>query len=460
MPLRPDVSHEHALILRGRLRTLRFGAWASVAMAAVVVLYAATTWGQARRIELLLIAVAILIVSTGVLRLPVARIVRGRWREPFFVGWSAILIAAVAAGIVLDGGTDSPLAIGLVLPLLFATLTYPAWAKVVVLLLDLGAVIGIAVATTAGLQPSTWVLATALAAAGAICLWHSRDLEGQRRDLALVSRTDHLTGALNRRGFEESLQASLEDARPERRPVSLVLLDLDDFKSVNDTHGHAAGDDLLQWVVRMLEGLVPATGRVGRLGGDEFAVLLEEPLELAREHAEQLVDVLSNRTGASIGLAAYPLDGVAVESLHHAADAALYERKQGGRRLRPHVRELGWAATLATCVDERMAVQHAHSSEVAELAAAIADRLGWKQEQIGDLRLAATLHDVGKIEVPVEVLRKPGPLTKLEFDEIVRHPAAGAEIVGRVDGMEEIATWIRHSHEHIDGGRLPERPGR
>lgn len=448
------MSHEDTLILHGRLRTLRFGAWWCLWTAIGLAVYAAATWQEQRRFELLLIALGVLVPAVGLLRLPVSGIVRSRWREPFFVSWSVALLAAVALGAAFDGGTDSPLAIGLVLPVLFAALTYPAWAKLVVAGFSMSAVVAIAL-TTASPPATSLLLGTTLAAAAFVCLWHSRDLEGQRSDLALISRTDPLTGALNRRGFEECLQAALVEARIQERPLALVLLDLDDFKAVNDTNGHAAGDDLLQWVVRMLEGMVEAPNQVGRLGGDEFAVLLDESAERARDRAEEVVSILQHRTGSSIGVAAYPIDGQDVEALHHAADAALYERKQGGRRLRPHVRELGWAATLATCVDERMAVQHAHSSGVAELAGAIAERLGWSEQEIGELRLAATLHDVGRIEVPVDILRKPGRLTRAEFEQIERHPEAGAEIVARVDGMDEIARWIRHSHEHTDGGGYP-----
>ncbi|MEA2340519.1 MAG: hypothetical protein QOG11_596, partial [Solirubrobacteraceae bacterium] len=72
------------------------------------------------------------------------------------------------------------------------------------------------------------------------------------------------------------------------------------------------------------------------------------------------------------------------------------------------------------------------------------------------LRLAAMLHDVGKVRVPEAILRKPDPLTAAEWEEIARHPVVGAEIVARVEGLDEIGPWIRHSHERIDGDGYPD----
>jgi HD-GYP domain-containing protein (c-di-GMP phosphodiesterase class II) len=103
-----------------------------------------------------------------------------------------------------------------------------------------------------------------------------------------------------------------------------------------------------------------------------------------------------------------------------------------------------------------MAVQHEHSTNVGEYAAAIGRQLGRDEDEIGLLRMAGILHDVGKVVVPDKILRKAGPLTPEEFEMVKPFPAAGAELVSRIEGMEPIIPWIRHSHERIDGSGYPD----
>ena len=100
--------------------------------------------------------------------------------------------------------------------------------------------------------------------------------------------------------------------------------------------------------------------------------------------------------------------------------------------------------------------RHDHSLEVAELAVSIAARLGWEAEILALLRLAAILHDVGKVAIPDTVLRKPGPLTAEEYELIKRHTRIGAELVSRIEDLDTITSWIHHSHEHFDGSGYPD----
>jgi diguanylate cyclase (GGDEF)-like protein len=159
-----------------------------------------------------------------------------------------------------------------------------------------------------------------------MCVWQARHQDEQRNDLARLSRTDALTGVLNRRGFEDRLDAEIAE---NRGPVTLVLIDLDDFKSVNDTHGHAAGDELLRWVAQTTAGVVRHIDAVARLGGDEFAVLLPGSARAdALEPATRIQEVLSERISATAGLATFPLDGSDREELHRHADAELYDGKR------------------------------------------------------------------------------------------------------------------------------------
>jgi diguanylate cyclase (GGDEF)-like protein len=181
--------------------------------------------------------------------------------------------------------------------------------------------------------PRDLAVLEAYAAQTAIAVTNARLYEAQ----AALATRDPLTGLLNHRAFHEELDRALEEGDP-----AVVLLDLDGFKQVNDTDGHAAGDELLRAVARALRGSCRADDLVCRLGGDEFAVLLPhaDPLTaraVARRVAEA-VDGADPRTRASYGLATTPADGTTKEALLVAADERLYaaKRERGARRSAPH----------------------------------------------------------------------------------------------------------------------------
>jgi diguanylate cyclase (GGDEF)-like protein/putative nucleotidyltransferase with HDIG domain len=298
-----------------------------------------------------------------------------------------------------------------------------------------------------------------------MCLWQARnreqqhaELESQRDELARMSRADPLTGALNRRGFEERLELELAEARRSARPLTVAVLDLDDFKAVNDRGGHAAGDELLRETVERVRLVLRPMDAVGRLGGDEFAVLFAGAGEAdAGVVVGHLRSAIANHVPASIGYSCFPTDGVTTQELLDEADRRLYIVKGLRTSKRGAVAvELSWAAALADAVDRRMNGKHHHSRAVADYAFAIASRLGWTGPQLGLLRLAATLHDVGKVAIPDRILNKPAALDAAEYAEIKRHVTVGAEMLSRIDGLDEIVPWVRHSHEHLDGSGYPD----
>jgi len=159
---------------------------------------------------------------------------------------------------------------------------------------------------------------------------------GRERRSAL---TDPLTGLLNRRGFEVELERALVEARDERSPLSLWVLDFDDFKDVNDRAGHEFGDALLREVGHVLTRVLPHGASAGRLGGDEFVVMLpgvdvEEAEIVTCEVRDRLfggLDEAGFPLRASIGIASYPFDGGTGSQLLRAADQALYEAKAKGK---------------------------------------------------------------------------------------------------------------------------------
>jgi diguanylate cyclase (GGDEF)-like protein len=175
----------------------------------------------------------------------------------------------------------------------------------------------------------------------AACAAQGRVAAFQRKRLFTLSRSDLLTDCLNRRGFEEHVASAFaRAARGGQRP-SLILLDLDSFKQVNDRLGHATGDELLQWVAATLRRSLRVEDSVARLGGDEFAVLLPGcPTRDAHTVAQRLRAGLAERTSVSIGVATLTDDGNDLETLYRHADCMLYAEKatRASYRRRSHGR--------------------------------------------------------------------------------------------------------------------------
>ena len=295
-----------------------------------------------------------------------------------------------------------------------------------------------------------------------------------------LALTDPLSGLGNHRSFQERLKHELLRAEDEDEPFTLCMIDVDDFKRINDLYGHPAGDHVLARVGSRLR----QNGEAFRLGGDEFALLLpgvtaDEALStassvLSRIGSLELADVGS--VTASAGVAGFPHQAFDRDELIRLADSALYWAKEHGKNrvhvYRPDVVELAElrrlahgpdraarfraAASLAKAVDARDTYTGSHSTRVAELAAWIAHRLGLDQEQIELTRLAGSLHDLGKLAIPEEILRKPGPLTDPERLVLQRHPEIGHRMLESL-GVDPVAEWVLHHHERWDGTGYPER---
>jgi len=308
-------------------------------------------------------------------------------------------------------------------------------------------------------------------------------LDAEQRDrLAAQAFADPLTGLANHRAFHERLAAEAERARRHGRDLSLVLVDVDSFKAINDSAGHEAGDRVLSQVAQRLS----STGRGGdllaRIGGDEFAWLLPETTaEDALTLVERARDAVSGAPvdgGASITISAGICDlsrAGDADALFRLADGALYWSKAHGRdtahvydletvrelsaaeraeQLARHQALLGIRA-LARAIDAKDPTTREHSGRVAELACALARARGWDEERVRLMEEAALVHDVGKIGIPDAILLKPGRLTEAEYDAVKRHAELGAQIVEDVLTPEQVA-WIRGHHERPDGRGYPD----
>jgi diguanylate cyclase (GGDEF)-like protein len=236
-----------------------------------------------------------------------------------------------AAAVMLDGGVMSPISLGLLAPLPLVAFGTPVRQAMPIIGAVLGAYVSIGVVVGGA---SAWYVG--MHAGGSlflavICGWLGRNAAGQRQLLTRLSRIDVLTECLNRRGFEERFTAELAHAQRGSGALTLLILDLDRFKQLNDSRGHAAGDELLRWVGATLHAELHPHDVVGRLGGDEFVVLLTDWAERPREVAHRLREALGERTQVSVGMATLGRDGTDFDSLYAHADAELYAEKRGRR---------------------------------------------------------------------------------------------------------------------------------
>jgi diguanylate cyclase (GGDEF)-like protein len=294
-----------------------------------------------------------------------------------------------------------------------------------------------------------------------------------------LALTDPLTGLGNHRHFHERLQRELVNAEEQHTLLTLCFVDVDDFKKINDRFGHPAGDRVLSQIAgRLRQG-----GEAFRLGGDEFALLLVDhdegtALTAADSIVERIADVDFDHLGrvtVSAGLATFPMQGNGRDELIRLADSALYWAKEHGknrvRLYRPDVVELAElkrlaagpdkaaryraAASLAKAVDARDTYTGSHSERVSDLAARVATRLGLEPEQVELTRLAGSLHDLGKLAIPEEILRKPGALTDSERLVLERHPHIGFRMLDSL-GVDPVADLVLHHHERWDGKGYPD----
>jgi diguanylate cyclase (GGDEF)-like protein len=320
--------------LRLRVQVITAGVWVTYLFAIAMAVWLAATWSRPHRQILAALILFALLGAFVVSRLPAETIVSSRYREVFFLSWSLLDIGIIVVLAYFDGGVTSPIALALFLTQVFAALSYPLASMIAVAAASLfgiavlGVVGGAGVAHFEADPVYVAMFLVCLALTGVLCVWQARLTERQREELAELSRTDPLTGCLNRRGFAERLDAELQRAEREGLEVALVQLDLNGFKAVNDRHGHAAGDELLRWVGSTLQALLRGSDATGRLGGDEFALLLPGVAAAeARAIADRTVAALAERVGSAAGVAVHPADGLDGDALHRHADADLYAAK-------------------------------------------------------------------------------------------------------------------------------------
>ena len=268
--------------------------------------------------------------------------------------------------------------------------------------------------------------------------------------------SDPLTGLGNRRKMAATISAWL-GAGVTPSPRLLMLLDLNGFKAYNDLFGHVAGDALLARLGAKLAVAVAPLGEAFRLGGDEFCALLEVDHERLEHTIAAAADALADSgeefsIKSSYGVVLLPHEADSVEHALQLADQRMYAHKHGRS-----------SAAAQQTRDVLMRTMHAkepslprHSDEVAQLAAAVARRLGISGEGLDEVVRAAELHDVGKVGIPDAILNKPGPLNADEWEFMRQHTILGERILSGAAALRPVARIVRATHERWDGGGYPD----
>ena len=307
-----------------------------------------------------------------------------------------------------------------------------------------------------------------------------RRIVALRARISDAARTDPLTGLLNRRALEESLDTELERASHADRPVSVIVGDLDSFATVNERHGHAAGDSALQLVAGSCLKWKRRVDQAARIGGEEFALLLPETDERGAFIVAERLRRATHRTFAdasipvtiSFGVASSPAHGIDAVSLLRAAERAMAAAKdlgsdrtviysgEVGRTLEESGVEadgqlqLATVIALAEALDIRDTGTGQHSHTVGRYSELMARELGFEEGHVERVRLAGVLHDIGKIGISDRVLSKPGPLDADEWQEMYTHPEIAARLLSRPE-FDDLRAWILAHHERLDGTGYP-----
>jgi diguanylate cyclase (GGDEF)-like protein/putative nucleotidyltransferase with HDIG domain len=300
------------------------------------------------------------------------------------------------------------------------------------------------------------------------------DLSKREAELDEIANRDDLTQLRNRRFFYARLQEELQTSAETKHPMTILMIDVDALKAINDEFGHHLGDAALVDFANLMTRCARPKDTVARLGGDEFAIIMPNTdprgaSALASRLWQELDSNPIHRTpdadiylGVSIGVSSFPLNGNDPQALVHWADADLYANKLARKGIAKGFfgRDgsqfaSGVVGVLCAALDIRDNLTHRHSQRVARMAVAMGRWLGLSDAHLTQLTNAAVLHDIGKIGVADSVLSKPADLDESEWKEIRRHPELGYELLRGFDFLKEAAEIVVAHHERYDGAGYP-----
>lgn len=317
----------------------------------------------------------------------------------------------------------------------------------------------------------------------AILLSHAfRQLFNMYHQILNRSNLDQRTGLYNHSYFESSLETSIDEARKNETPLTLAMIDIDDFKKYNDSFGHLKGDTLISFLGSLLKEETKDTPIIAsRYGGEEFTLLMPGyAIEEARSFVDRIrkklndtpfdgVEVFPHKClSFSAGIAEYEIELYDKSQLVDYADKALYYAKKQGKNT---VHTYGCNVEMEADIDLDQEIHYIeqqlnlfiykdidtfkHSKRVYKYALDMSSQLGLEKDERRNFILGALIHDIGKLEIPWGVLNKKGKLTSEEWETVKQHVTWGKKIAMTDHRFKDLIPYIELHHERYDGKGYP-----
>lgn len=329
------------------------------------------------------------------------------------------------------------------------------------------------------------------------------------------ANTDTLTTLYNHRGFQEVLASELQRAEATNTPVSIIMFDINNISKINRELGHAKGDEVIKLLAEKVKQNMRSNDKAGRYGGDEIAIILpntgtadakylaeyityclsccfvddvgpvkvsvgistfpdstknQEKLLILAEHAMYISQAKGYKEGMSAIISSSDIDFWDDTALNSFAEVIAKRHAQLGINFEEelvqkfnneeiisqnHLMEL--ANSLAGAIDAKDPYTKGHSTSVSRYSEALARAINLPEDEVRRITLGALLHDVGKIGIPEQVLKKPGKLEGEEWEIMKQHPVIGAEkVLAPNEALRDLIPIVKYHHEHIDGSGYPE----
>lgn len=312
------------------------------------------------------------------------------------------------------------------------------------------------------------------------------DIEREHsKDLKRLANVDELTGLFNHRYLQQQLTKVIKDSEEKKENASLLFMDIDYFKNYNDINGHQHGDWVLKKIGIILKESIRENDIVARYGGEEFVAILPNTdkntaIEIGEKIRKTIEDTYfyaqenqpdENMT-ISVGVSCYPENGKSKHELINAADDALYRAKFFNKnRVEAYYSVLDEVddslyinekikkslKAFISMINKKDKYTYGHTERVVIYSKWFAEFLGLSEEEKIDIKLAAYLHDIGKVELPEELLNKRTKLTDDEFSKIKEHPVVSAELIESMKPFERLTPVVKYHHERYDGRGYPDK---
>jgi len=342
---------------------------------------------------------------------------------------------------------------------------------------------------------------------------HNIDLQEKANK---YDNTDTLTSLYNHRGFQEVLTGELQRAKDNKTHLSIIMMDVNNISKINRELGHAKGDEVIRLLADKVKQNIRTNDKAGRYGGDEIAIILPDTNTAdAKYLAEYITYTLSccfvddvGPVKVSVGISTYPDCSENQEKLLVLAEQAMFISQAKGYKegmsaiisssdynfwsddslssyaevlakrhaqmginfeeeivhkfnneqisSQTHLMEM--VTSLAGAIDAKDPYTKGHSTSVSRYSEALARAINLPEDEVQRIKLGALLHDVGKIGIPENVLKKPSHLSDDEWEIMKQHPVIGAEkVLAPNEALRDLIPMVKYHHEHYDGTGYPEK---